>query len=80
MKKTLTKCLSNLDGFYTFIAGTNNGFAVLRDEIACKPAVIAENKDYVAVASEFQAMAHLPNVNKAKIYEPEPGVIYTWGN
>ncbi len=80
MKKTLTKCLSNLDGFYTFIAGTKNGFAVLRDEIACKPAVIAETKDYVAVASEFQAMAHLPNVNKAKIYEPEPGVVYTWGN
>ncbi len=79
LEKTLKNCLSNLDGFYTFIAGTNNGFAVLRDEIACKPAVIAENNDYVAVASEFQAMAHLPNVNKAKIYEPEPGVIYTWG-
>jgi hypothetical protein len=79
LEKTLKNCLTNLDGFYTFIAGTNNGFAVLRDEIACKPAVIAENNDYVAVASEFQAMAHLPNVNKAKIYEPEPGVIYTWG-
>ena len=80
MKKTLTNCLSNLDGFYTFIAGTNNGFAVLRDEIACKPAVIAETKNYVAVASEFQAMAHLPDVNNAKIYEPEPGVVYTWGS
>ena len=79
LDKTLKNCLTNLDGFYTFIAGTNKGFAVLRDEIACKPAVIAENNDYVAVASEFQAMAHLPNVNNAKIYEPEPGVIYTWG-
>ena len=79
LDKTLKNCLINLDGFYTFIAGTNKGFAVLRDEIACKPAVIAENNDYVAVASEFQAMAHLPNVNNAKIYEPEPGVIYTWG-
>ncbi len=79
MKKTLEECLTNLDGFYTFIAGTIKGFAVLRDEIACKPAVIAENSDYVAVASEFQAMAHLPNVNKAKIYEPKPGVVYTWG-
>ncbi len=79
LEKTLKNCLINLDGFYTFIVGTSNGFAVLRDEIACKPAVIAENTDYVAVASEFQAMAHLPNVNKAKIYEPEPGVIYTWG-
>jgi len=79
LEKTLKNCLTSLDGFYTFIAGTNTGFAVLRDEIACKPAVIAENNDYVAVASEFQAMAHLPKVNIAKIYEPEPGVIYTWG-
>jgi len=79
MNKALYNCLKHLDGFYTFIAGTNNGFAVLRDEIACKPAVIAETKDYVAIASEFQAMAHLPNVNQANIYEPEPGVIYTWG-
>ena len=71
---------SDLDGFYTFITGTRKGFAVLRDEIACKPAVIAETKDYVAIASEFQAMAHLPNVNQAKIFEPEPGVVYSWGN
>ena len=79
MKKTLKECLTDLDGFYTFITGTNKGFAVLRDEIACKPAVIAENNDYVAVASEFQAMAHLPYVNKSNIYEPKPGVVYTWG-
>lgn len=79
IKDTLSNCLSDLDGFYTFILGTKKGFAVLRDEIACKPAVIAENDDYVAVASEFQAMAHLPNVNNAYIYEPEPGVIYKWG-
>jgi len=64
--------------FYTFIAGTKNGFALLRDEIARKPAVVAETKDYVAVASEFQAMAHLPNVNSAKIYEPKPGIVYSW--
>ena len=80
LKDTLTSGLKDLDGFYTFITGTRNGFAVLRDEIACKPAVIAENSDYVAIASEFQAMAHLPNVNKADIYEPKPGVVYSWGN
>ena len=79
LNDTLKDGLKDLDGFYTFITGTRKGFAVLRDEIACKPAVIAENSDYVAVASEFQAMAHLPNVNKAKIYEPKPGVVYTWG-
>ena len=59
LKKTLEDGLKDLDGFYTFITGTREGFAVLRDEIACKPAVIAETEDYVAIASEFQAMAHL---------------------
>ena len=80
LKETLNDGLRDLDGFYTFITGTRNGFAVLRDEIACKPAVIAETSDYVAIASEFQAMAHLPKVNEAKIFEPEPGVVYSWGN
>ena len=80
LKDTLKKCLKDLDGFYAFITGTRKGFAVLRDEIACKPAVIAETDDYVAIASEFQAMAHLPNVNNAKIFEPEPGIVYSWGN
>ena len=80
LKSTLVSGLKDLDGFYTFIAGTRKGFAVVRDEIACKPAVIAETKNYVAIASEFQAMAHLPDVNDAKIFEPEPGVVYSWGN
>ena len=80
LKKTLTDGLNDLDGFYTFITGTKNGFAIVRDEIACKPAVVAETKDYVAIASEFQAMANLPKVNSAKIFEPEPGVVYSWGN
>ena len=80
LKETLKDSLKDLDGFYTFITGTKDGFAVLRDEIACKPAVIAETNDYVAIASEFQAMAHLPEVNNAKIFEPEPGVVYSWGN
>ena len=50
LKNTLTSGLKDLDGFYTFIAGTRKGFAVVRDEIACKPAVIAETKNYVAIA------------------------------
>ena len=80
LRETLKDSLNDLDGFYTFVTGTKEGFAVLRDEIACKPAVIAETEDYVAIASEFQAMAHLPNVNNAKIFEPEPGIVYSWGN
>jgi len=79
LKETLMEGLKDLDGFYTFISGTKNGMAVVRDEIACKPAVVAETDDYVAIASEFQAMAHLPGVNNAKIFEPDPGLVYSWG-
>lgn len=74
----LTQALSDLDGFYTFAIGTADGFAVLRDPIACKPAVIAETDDWVAMSSEFRAIATLPDVSNAEIWEPEPAKIYSW--
>jgi amidophosphoribosyltransferase len=52
---------------------------VLRDPIACKPAVLAETDDWVAMASEFRAIARLPGVEAAKVWEPAPGKVYTWG-
>ena len=67
-----------MDGFYTFAIGTRTGFAVLRDAVACKPAVLAETDDYVAMASEYRSLAHLPGIEKARIWEPEPARIYTW--
>ncbi|MDP6786213.1 MAG: glutamine amidotransferase [Rhodospirillales bacterium] len=70
--------LRDLDGFYTFTMGTEDGFAVLRDGIACKPAVLAETDHWVAMASEYRSLAHLPGVETASIWEPKPGVVYTW--
>jgi len=70
--------LEDLDGFYTLTMGTRDGFAVLRDGIACKPAVLAETDDWVAMASEFRSLAGLPGVETAKVWEPEPAKIYTW--
>jgi amidophosphoribosyltransferase len=75
----LRAALERLDGFYTLTIGTRDGFAVLRDPIACKPAVMAETDQWVAMASEFRAIAQLPGVEHARIWEPEPGVVYTWG-
>ena len=71
--------IRDLDGFYTFAVGTRDGFSVLRDPIACKPAVMAENDDWVAMASEFRALARLPDVEAASVWEPEPGRVYSWG-
>ena len=77
--EALESGLDDLDGFYTFVVGTKNGFGVVRDPIACKHAVIAETDDYVAMATEYRAIAHLPGADDAKIWEPEPTKIYTWG-
>jgi len=74
----LEHALSDLDGFYTFAIGTKDGFAVVRDPIACKPAVIGETDDWVAMASEYRAIAVLPGAEHAHVFEPEPARIYTW--
>jgi amidophosphoribosyltransferase len=79
LRQALEAALNDLDGFYTFAIGTADGFAVLRDPIACKPAVMAETDDYVAIGSEFQSLAHLPGVDDANIWEPKPARVYTWG-
>ena len=78
LKEALEAGLKDLDGFYTFTIGTENGFAVLRDPIACKPAVLAETDDYVAMASEYRSLANLPGIGSAHLWEPEPAVIYNW--
>ncbi len=79
LEGALESCLEDLDGFFTFAVGTADGFAVLRDPIACKPAVMAETDDWVAMASEFRALATLPGAADATVWEPEPGVVYSWG-
>lgn len=78
LKEALTSSLDALDGFFTFVVGTETGFAVLRDPIACKPAVMAETGDYVAFGSEYRALADLPGIHQAKVWEPEPATVYSW--
>ncbi|QXI32089.1 class II glutamine amidotransferase [Pseudomonas promysalinigenes] len=78
LAQALDGALEDLDGFFTFAIGTRNGFAVIRDPIACKPAVLAETDDYVAMASEYQALASLPGIEKAKVWEPAPATLYVW--
>lgn len=80
LEQALEKAIDDLDGFYTFAIGTARGFAVLRDPIACKPAVMAETDDWVAMASEYRSLAKLPGVANAAVWEPEPARVYTWGS
>jgi glutamate synthase domain-containing protein 1 len=76
--QALAGCLRDLDGFYTFAVGTPDGFAVLRDPVACKPAVMGETAEWVAIASEYRALAVLPGADEAALWEPEPGRVYSW--
>ena len=78
LDEALEAALEDLDGFYTFAIGTKDGFAVLRDPIACKPAILAETDDWVAMASEYRAIAQLHGSENATIWEPEPATIYSW--
>ncbi len=76
--QALEKSLDDLDGFYTFVVGTKNGFGVLRDPIACKPAVLAETDQYVAFGTEYRALVGLPGIEDARVWEPEPATVYFW--
>ncbi len=78
LESALQKGFEELDGFYTFLMGTPDKLALIRDPFACKPAVVAETDDYVAIASEFRSLAHLPNVKHATVFEPAPEEMYVW--
>lgn len=76
--QALTSALDDLDGFFTFVVGTKSGFGVLRDPIACKPAVMAETDQYVAFGSEYRSLVNLPGIETARVWEPEPATVYFW--
>ncbi|MCJ8237965.1 class II glutamine amidotransferase [Peteryoungia algae] len=76
--QALTGALDDLDGFFTFVVGTKTGFGVVRDPIACKPAVMAETDQYVAFGSEYRALVNLPGIETARVWEPEPATVYFW--
>ena len=76
--EALESSLDDLDGFFTFVVGTKDGFGVVRDPIACKPAVMAETDQYVAFGSEYRALVNLPGIEDAHVWEPEPATVYFW--
>jgi glutamate synthase domain-containing protein 1 len=78
LHQALKASLAALDGFYTFVVGTESGFGVLRDPIACKPAVMAETEKFVAFGTEYRALVDLPGIAVAKVWEPEPAQAYFW--
>lgn len=78
--EAMKSSLDDLDGFFTFVVGTKDGFGVLRDPIACKPAVMAETDQFVAFGSEYRALVNLPGIDSAKIWEPEPATVYFWSH
>ena len=78
LEDALKTVFKEMDGFFTLLVTTRTQFAVVRDSFACKPAVIAETSDYVAMASEYHALAGLPGITSAEVFEPMPEEIHLW--
>lgn len=78
LESAVRRGFEELDGFYTFLMGTRTQLLIVRDAFSCKPAVVAETEDYVAIASEFRSLAHLPGVRQASVFEPKPQEVYSW--
>ena len=78
LKRALELAFVELDGFFSFLMGTRSEMALVRDPYACKPAVVAETDDYVAVSSEFRGLAKLPDIKNANLFEPMPEELYIW--
>jgi methylamine---glutamate N-methyltransferase subunit A len=70
--------MKEMDGFFTLVITSADEMSVVRDAFACKPAVVAETPAYVAVASEYRALAELPGIAEATVFEPRPEEVYTW--
>ena len=78
LEQAVEHAFSDFDGFFTFLMGTRDKLALVRDPFACKPAVVAETDDYVAIASEFRSLARLPGIKHATVFEPKPAEVYSW--
>ena len=78
--EALEDALDDLDGIFTYVVGTKDGYGVVRDPIACKPAGVAETDDYVAFGSEYRALVNLPGIEDARVWEPEPATVYFWSH
>jgi glutamate synthase domain-containing protein 1 len=78
LEVALEHAFRDFDGFFTFLMGTRDKLALVRDPFACKPAIVAETDEYVAIASEFRSLAHLPGIKHAVVFEPKPAEVYAW--
>jgi glutamate synthase domain-containing protein 1 len=78
LHSAINRAFTELDGFFTLLMATADQLVLVRDAFACKPAIVAESDDYVAISSEYRALAHLPNINHAHLFEPLPEQIYSW--
>jgi methylamine---glutamate N-methyltransferase subunit A len=78
LEVALKTVVARMDGFFTLLVATRTQFAVVRDTFACKPLVVAESEEYVDVGSEYCALADLPGIERARVFEPMPEEVHTW--
>ncbi len=78
LEHAIRQTMKVMDGFYTLVVSTADQFAVVRDSFVCKPAMVAETDDYVAMCSEYRGLARLPGIADAEVFEPQAEEVLVW--
>ena len=69
--------VEKLDGCFTYIAVTDDRFALVKDAYAAKPTVVAEDDDFVAMSSDPQSLRE-GVLSDIDVWEPGAGEVHVW--
>lgn len=78
LDEAVNASMHDLDGSFTYLLSTAEGFAVARDPFASKPGVIYEDDEVVAIASEEHAIFAALGERRAKTREVQAREVLTW--
>jgi glutamate synthase domain-containing protein 1 len=78
LNEAVNASVRELDGSFTYLISTAEGFGIARDRFACKPGVVYEDDEIVAVASEEQAIYHAIGDMQGRTREVQAREVLTW--
>jgi methylamine---glutamate N-methyltransferase subunit A len=73
----LRSSLDDLDGSFSYLAATGDSLAYVRDRFGFKPLMVAETNDFVAIATEENALRQAFGRDFVA-REPAPGTMAVW--
>ncbi len=78
LEEAVQASVRELDGSFTYLISTREGFGVARDQFASKPGVIYDDDEVVAVASEEVAIQAALGETRGRTREVRAREVLTW--